>query len=93
MHPKDNISFDPVLGAFQTSKELHTKSSSDGHPEEVLTIAEVAGILRCSKSHVANLINGKVPGAPVLPHVSMGRRKVVRRPWLMAWLEDFKRQC
>jgi MarR-like DNA-binding transcriptional regulator SgrR of sgrS sRNA len=64
-----------------------------GNPDDVLTMADVAEILRCSKSHVANLINGKVQGAPVLTHVAMGRRKVVRRHWLVTWMEAFKRQC
>ena len=41
----------------------------------ILTIKDVADILRCSKAHVANAIRGKVPGVPQLTHLSMGRRK------------------
>ena len=60
---------------------------------EVLTLADVAVILRCSKAHVCNVINGKVPDTPRLPHLAVGRRKLVRREWLEAWMEQSKRQC
>lgn len=58
---------------------------------EVLTLADVAAILRCSKAHVCNVINGKVPGTPKLTHLSVGRRKLVRREWLEEWMETSKR--
>lgn len=58
---------------------------------EVLTLADVAAILRCSKAHVCNVINGKVPGTPKLTHLAVGRRKLVRREWLEAWMETSKR--
>ena len=54
-------------------------------PDPVLTAAEVALDLRCSKPHVYNLINGVVKGAPPLPAVRMGRRRVVRRSSLEQW--------
>ena len=57
---------------------------------QVLTIGDVAEILRCSKAHVSNVINGKVTGLPKLGHVSMGRRKLVRREWLDEWMEAVK---
>ena len=53
---------------------------------EILTIAEVATSLRCSKTHVCNLINGKVAGVPRLPAIEMGRRKLVRRSTLERWM-------
>lgn len=53
---------------------------------EVLTVAEVAVRLRCSKAHVCNAINGKVRGVTPLPAISMGRRKLVRRATLESWL-------
>ena len=53
---------------------------------EILTVAEVALQLRCSKAHVCNAINGKVKGVTPLPAISMGRRKLVRRATLAAWL-------
>lgn len=51
----------------------------------ILTIADVAGDLRCSKAHVYNVINGKVAGVTPLPVISMGRRKLVRRSSLEQW--------
>jgi len=55
-----------------------------------LTIKEVAGLLRCSKAHVQNALRGRVPGMPRLTHLSMGRRKIVRRQWLLQWMESNK---
>jgi excisionase family DNA binding protein len=59
---------------------------------EILTLHEVAQILRCSKTHVSNVLNGKVPGVPKLTHLAMGRRKLVRRSWLDQWMEANKSQ-
>jgi Helix-turn-helix domain len=56
----------------------------------ILTVKEVADILRCSKAHVHNALVGKIPGVPKLTHLSMGRRKVVRKEWLDQWLETNK---
>ena len=52
----------------------------------VLSLAEVAKLLGCSKAHVCNAINGRVRGVTPLPAISMGRRKLVRRQTLEAWL-------
>jgi excisionase family DNA binding protein len=59
---------------------------------DVLTLSEIARILRCSKTHISNVLNGKVPGVPRLAHVAMGRRKLVRREWLDQWMESSKQQ-
>jgi len=53
--------------------------------DQVLTIAEVAVDLRCSKAHVYNLIAGKVGDVEPLPVIPMGRRKVVLRETLEVW--------
>jgi hypothetical protein len=50
-----------------------------GDRSEILTIHDVAEILRCSKTHVSNVINGKVRGLPKLTHLCMGPRILVRR--------------
>jgi hypothetical protein len=55
-----------------------------------LTVKEVAGILRCSKAHAMNVINRRVRGVSKLPHLTFGRRKVVRREWLDYWMEQNK---
>ena len=56
----------------------------------ILTIKEVAEILRCSKGHVQNVLVGRVRGVPKLAHLRMGRRKVVRKEWLDQWMEAHK---
>jgi excisionase family DNA binding protein len=53
----------------------------------VLTIREVAEVLRCSKAHVQKALAGKIVGVPQLAHLSMGRRKLVRKEWLEHWME------
>jgi len=60
--------------------------TTQGCEPEVLTVTEVATLLRCSKAHVCNAINGKVNSVTALPAISMGRRKLVRRESLAAWL-------
>ncbi len=52
---------------------------------DMLTIPEVAQMLRCSRAHVCNLANGKVRNTPRLPAVRMGRRILIRRTTLELW--------
>ena len=52
---------------------------------EILTATEVAEELRCSKAQVYKLMNGEVRERTVLPHIALGRKKVVRRSSLEAW--------
>jgi hypothetical protein len=58
----------------------------------VLTIVEIARLLRCSKAHVCNLMAGKVRGAPKLTHVCLGRRRLSTVAWVSKWLEEQKSQ-
>lgn len=60
--------------------------------DRILTINDVAAILRCSKTHVSHVLAGKVAGIPKLTHISMGRRKLIRRSWLDQWMEANKSQ-
>jgi excisionase family DNA binding protein len=53
----------------------------------LLTLAEVAALLHCSKAHICNVIAGRVPGCLPIPAVRLGRRKLVRRETLAAWVE------
>jgi hypothetical protein len=53
---------------------------------EILNLNEAARLLRCSKAHLSNLLNGRVRGALPLPHVCVGRRKLIRRQSLEHWL-------
>ena len=58
----------------------------DGKALDLLTMAEVAKLLHCSKAHVCNAVAGRVRGCPPIPAVSLGRRKLVRRTSLLAWI-------
>lgn len=51
----------------------------------VMTIAEVAHDLRCSKAHVYNLLNGLVGGVAPLPYIGIGRTRRVLRVTLESW--------
>ena len=72
--------------------EGNSDVSANPNTSPVLTIADVAVILRCSKAHVFNVLNGKVAGVSRLTHVALGRRKIVRRDWLEEWMEVNKCQ-
>src|SRR5947209_7759638 len=58
----------------------------DGLPE-MLTTREGARLLRCSKAHFCNLLNGVVSGVPPLPYLQLGRRRLVRKATLIEWIE------
>lgn len=69
------------------------KEDEDDDKKEILTLPEVAKRLRCSKGHVSKLLKGRVRGVPALAYMAMGRRIVVRREWLEAWLNVSRTQC
>ena len=88
-----------ALAAFENYDPRRSRTSSvapygvEGLVEattNILTIKEVADILRCSKTHAQNVIEGKVRGLPKLTHLSIGRRKVIRKEWLDQWMEANK---
>ena len=54
----------------------------------VLTIADVAQVLRCSKAHVCKIMNGEVKGTARIPAIAVGRRKIVRREALLRWMTE-----
>jgi len=56
--------------------------------DPILTAKEVAAELRCSKSQVYRLLIGEIEGLTAIPHLSLGRKKVVPR----SALEEWKRQ-
>ena len=53
----------------------------------LLTLATVAKLLHCSKAHVSNVIAGRIHDCPPIPAVRLGRRRLVRREALAAWIE------
>jgi len=58
----------------------------DGDNPPLLTVAEAARELRCSKAHVHNIIHGKVPDLPPLPVLRIGRRVLIRTEGLKSWM-------
>jgi hypothetical protein len=56
--------------------------------DPILTANEVAADLRCSKTQVYRLMNGYVEGVTVLPHLALGRKKVVPRSVLEHWKQQ-----
>jgi excisionase family DNA binding protein len=56
----------------------------------ILTVKEAALMLRCSKAHLCNVVNGKVTGVPHLPAVRIGRRMLFRRDSLEQWLREIE---
>ena len=57
------------------------------HNFDLLTLADLAELLHCSKAHVCKAVAGRVRGCPAIPAVSLGRRKLVRRETLLGWIE------
>jgi len=58
---------------------------------DLLTLSEVAELLHCSKAHVCNVVAGRVHGCAPIPALRLGRRKLVRRASLLAWIERSER--
>jgi hypothetical protein len=61
-------------------------STERGEHVNVLTLAEAARELRCSRSQLYNIRNGKFPDMPPLPVLRLGHRLMVRREALAEWL-------
>jgi hypothetical protein len=55
---------------------------------DLLSLADVAKLLHCSKAHVGKVVSGLVRGCPAIPCVPLGRRKLVRRESLVRWIEE-----
>ncbi len=53
---------------------------------QLLSLTEAARYVRCSRSHLCNVVHGRVPGVPRLPSVRIGRRVLLRRESLERWL-------
>jgi len=53
---------------------------------DLLSLKEVAALLHVSKAHVTNAVAGRVSGCSAIPAVRLGRRTLVRRSSLLAWI-------
>ena len=58
----------------------------------VLTLAEAAKELRCSKAHLCHITQGKIPRLPPLPIVRVGRRVLIRYDALMQWIKTLEQK-
>ena len=67
-----------------------TAESGNGAALKVLNLAEAAALVRCSRAHLSNVVNGKVRGIPRLPAVRIGRRVLFRRESLESWLQQIE---
>ncbi len=83
-----------ILTAVPTSQVLHPLPLQNSSPPQegdypiIFTLNEAAKFLRCSKAHLSNVVNEKVPSLPPFPCIRIGRRKLVRRESLMRWVES-----
>jgi excisionase family DNA binding protein len=60
-----------------------------------MTISQAAKYLRCSEPHLMKLMEGQIPGSPILAFVRKGRRISIGKKALHDWLwdlESFQRQ-
>jgi excisionase family DNA binding protein len=53
---------------------------------DLLTVKQVAQLLHCSKAHICNAVAGRVRGCQPIPAVRIGRRTLIRRETLLAWI-------
>lgn len=72
--------------AIRLSRANHMTSAD--HASPVMTLAEAARKLRCSKAHMSNVVNGKVPHLPPLPVLRIGRRVLIRHEALVSWMRQ-----
>lgn len=56
---------------------------------DILTVSDVAALLRISRQHVGRIIRGQC--GPVLPALRMGRLVRIRRDALDRWLVECER--
>jgi excisionase family DNA binding protein len=64
-----------------------------GRPDDAppLSLKEAAKFLGVSTTQILRLIKGKFDG-PVLRHARAGKRILIKRAWIDAWLEESARQ-
>ena len=80
-------------GCAEMPSSSSTEEREHLNIDPLLTLAEIADELRCSKGHVSHLINGKVPGIPPLPAIALGRRRLIRRSTFEEWKKTAEAAC
>jgi excisionase family DNA binding protein len=64
---------------------INVSNSEIPHP--VMSLRQAASYLQVSKAHLSNVINGKVIGVRPIRSFRVGRRILIKRDWIDAWLE------
>jgi excisionase family DNA binding protein len=77
----------PVHAASDSERSEHADT---GTVPKVLNLTEAAALLRCSRAHLCNIVNGKIRGIPSLPSLRIGRRVLFRRESLEQWLRQIE---
>src|SRR5262252_1246662 len=81
----------PIREVDRRDEPVHcTDETGAVEPAKVLNLAEAAALVRCSRAHLSNVVNGKVHGIPRLPTVRIGRRVLFRRESLESWLQQIE---
>jgi helix-turn-helix protein len=86
----------PILQPIaETSRRTAVGLARRGESEatvvpKVLNLAEAAALVRCSRAHLSNVVNGKIRGIPRLPAVRIGRLVLFRRESLEIWLQQLE---
>jgi excisionase family DNA binding protein len=76
------------LPSARDAPDFKRPESDSGSVPRVLNLAEAAALVRCSRAHLCNIVNGKIRGIPRLPSVRIGRRVLFRRESLEQWLQQ-----
>ena len=71
---------------LRTSSSAESVALAESLPD-ILTLAEAARILRCSKTHICKAVRGEIAGLEPIPAIPFGRRKLIRRKTLFCWIE------
>src|SRR5215472_10607654 len=79
----------PIRNVRVDESAVQRASEAETVPRpKVLNLAEAATLVRCSRAHLSNIVNGKVGGIPRLPTLRIGRRVLFRRESLELWLQQ-----
>ena len=69
---------------YQNKKQIQSENEEQF---EILDVRGAAELLHCSPSHVSNILNGKIPNLPPIPHVPAGRLRLIRKDALIEWFK------
>jgi hypothetical protein len=72
----------------------HSFNPPESVPLDLLTLREAARELRCSRTHLFDILQGRVGRVPPLPAFRFGRKLFIRRLQLQAWVQSLEdREC